>query len=66
VIPLDEYSLRTFPPPQISFARIQDFKGLENTAILLADLSSFSSSSRELLYVGMSRARAHLTLVLTR
>ncbi|MBM4092232.1 MAG: DUF2075 domain-containing protein [Planctomycetes bacterium] len=62
---VDEFSLRTFPPAQISFARIQDFKGLENTAIVLLDLDHrhLDRSAPSLLYVGMSRARAYLALV---
>ncbi len=68
VLQVDEFSLRAFPPAQISFARIQDFKGLENTAIVLLDLDHrhLDRSSRSLLYVGMSRARAYLALVINR
>ncbi len=68
VVQMDEFSLRGFPPAQISFARIQDFKGLENTAIVLLDLDHrhFDRSAPSLLYVGMSRARAYLALVINR
>lgn len=61
---LDEFNLRAFPPPRISFAQIQHFKGLENAAILLVDLheSHLDRSTPALLYVGMSRARAYLRL----
>lgn len=66
LLQMDEFNLREFPPPQISFAQIQDFKGLENTAIILLDLDHgrFGQYSSPLLYVGMSRARAYLALVI--
>jgi hypothetical protein len=66
VLQMDEFSLREFPPAQISFARIQDFKGLENTAIVLLDLdrTHLDQSARSLLYVGMSRARTYLALII--
>lgn len=66
VLQMDEFNLREFPPAQISFARIQDFKGLENTAIVLMDLDRqhLDRSAPSLLYVGMSRARAYLALVM--
>jgi hypothetical protein len=66
VLQLDEFSLRTFPPSRISFAQIRDFKGLENTAIVLLDLDPrhFAPAFSSLLYVGMSRARAYLALVM--
>ena len=65
VIQLDECSMREFPPSRISFARIQDFKGLENTAIVMVDLDKtlFDQHPPALLYVGMSRARAYLAMV---
>jgi hypothetical protein len=64
IVQLDEFSLRAFPPKHVSFSRIQDFKGLENTAIVLVDLEDghLDRSSPALLYVGMSRARAYLRL----
>ncbi len=64
VLPLDEFSLRRFPPPHISFAQIHEFKGLENAAIVLLDLDDrhFDRSAATTLYVGMSRARAYLSL----
>ncbi len=65
VVQLDEFSMRDFPPSRISFARIQDFKGLENTAIIMLDLDKnvFAQHPPSLLYVGMSRARAYLALL---
>ena len=67
IVQLDEFSRRSFPPKHVSYVRIQDFKGLENTAIILVDLedSHFDRSSQALLYVGMSRARAYFRLHIT-
>jgi len=64
IVQLDEFSLRSFPPKHVSFARIQDFKGLENAAIILVDLEDghLDRASPALLYVGMSRARAYLRM----
>lgn len=63
--PLDLHGIRRFPPTQhISFARIADFKGLENDAIVVVDLKSPDHpSERAAAYVGMSRARAQLVVV---
>lgn len=62
---MDHYSIRTFPPQNaIGFARIQDFKGLENDAIIVVDLPSTSNANHiPLAYVGMSRARSVLSLI---
>lgn len=44
---------------------IQAFKGLENTAIILHDITRLADdASRSVLYVGMSRARQRLAVVL--
>lgn len=58
---LDEYALRDFPPPAISFAEIVAFKGLENEAVIVIDLCPEQASA--LHYVGLSRARTCLTLI---
>jgi superfamily I DNA/RNA helicase len=65
VVQLDEFSLRSFPPAQIGFAQIQDFKGLESLAVILLDLEPqhFDRTAPSMLYVGMSRAKAYLALV---
>jgi hypothetical protein len=62
---LDEYSLRSFPPEEISFACIKDFKGLENLHVIVVDLDEQGKSlrNRANLYVGMSRAKAYLCLI---
>ncbi len=38
IVKLDDYSVRSFPVPEISFAEIKNFKGLENEVIILIDL----------------------------
>ena len=65
ILVLDEYSMRNFPPPGISFAEIAHFKGLENEAVVLIDLPDpLTDPSRGPdHYVGMSRARALLSLI---
>lgn len=64
IVELDDYSVRNFPLPNISFSEIKNFKGLENEVILLVDLpppSSLSDADNKTLhYVGMSRARGLL------
>ena len=49
----------------IGFAQIPDFKGLESEAIVLIDLPTPGSRAdlRSLHYVGMSRARAVLSII---
>jgi KaiC/GvpD/RAD55 family RecA-like ATPase len=42
----------------ISFSTIQGYKGLENSVIILTDITSFENE--KLIYVGLSRARAAL------
>jgi hypothetical protein len=50
------------PLPALTFAQIEDFKGLENRHIAAIDLDRFSATPRDLalVYVAMSRARAGL------
>lgn len=62
---MDEYMMHSFPPKKISFCKISDFKGLENDAIVLLGVSKPDKSSGKVLehYVGMSRAKAILSLV---
>lgn len=59
---LDDYSIRTFPAKNISYARIRDFKGLENEVIVLVDISK-ESIDDSLYYVAMSRAKGLLVLI---
>lgn len=62
---LDSASPLNATRQSIGFAQIQDFKGLENEAIVLIDLPATSSSPywRPLHYVGMSRARVVLSMI---
>lgn len=68
IVQLDEFSMREFPPNRVSFARVHDFKGLENTAVIFTDLdaSVLVQNPPSVLYVGMSRARAYLLLLLNK
>lgn len=65
ILVLDEYSMRHFPPPGISFAEIAHFKGLENEAVIVLDLPEPGSSpgSATDAYVAMSRPRGLLSLI---
>ncbi len=62
---LDEYSMREMPVDRVGFARIKDFKGLENEAIIVVDLPRPDESGRTSadLYVAMSGARSVLSLI---
>ena len=62
---LDHYSIRAFPPRDfIGFASIQDFKGLENDAIIIVDLpKTIGQGDATHAYVGMSRARSSLSII---
>ena len=62
---LDEYSMRATPGDAVGFARIDEFKGLENEAIVVVDLSSSRDwgGSSAMQYVAMSRARSVLSIV---
>ncbi len=52
--------------PIIRFATIQAFKGMESQAVIVCDLHSLSEGEpQSLLYVGLSRARLQLTLLLS-
>jgi hypothetical protein len=52
-------------PDGVRFSTIHGFKGLESPAVIITDIDSFDGArSQSLLYVGMSRARSHLTLLL--
>ena len=62
---LDEYSMREMPGDKVGFARIEDFKGLENEAIVVVDLPAPAAADRKSAehYVAMSRARSVLSLI---
>ena len=44
---LDEYSVRSIPGDKVGFARIDEFKGLENEAIIVVDLFAPNQTNRE-------------------
>ena len=62
---LDEYSMRSIPGDKVGFARIDEFKGLENEAIIVVDLPAPSEANGDgaAHYVAMSRARSVLSLI---
>ena len=62
---LDEYSMREIPGDKVGFARIEEFKGLENEAIVVVDLPAPSTTHGKTVehYVAMSRARSVLSLI---
>ncbi len=67
IVKLDDYSVRSFPIPQISFSEIKNFKGLENEIIIVIDLEqpqNIKESSKKVEhYVAMSRARGLLSVI---
>ncbi len=66
IIKLDDYSVRSFPIPKISFSEIKNFKGLENEVIVVIDLvnpDEIKDNKRVEHYVAMSRARGLLSLI---
>ncbi|BBO84549.1 nuclease [Desulfosarcina ovata subsp. sediminis] len=62
---LDAYAVRQFPPARLSFGEIAAFKGMENEAIIVVDLPEPrpGATDQVLHYVGMSRARAILSVI---
>lgn len=51
--------------PAISFCTVHAFKGMESPVVVLCDISHVDDHEPQaLLYVGMSRARSHLTVLL--
>lgn len=62
---LDDVSPRNMSRHTIGFAQIKDFKGLESEVVVLVDMPGpgHSETLRSLHYVGMSRARALLSMI---
>lgn len=64
---LDDFSVRSLPVQELSFAEIKNFKGLENEVVIVIDLIHPSqlteNQDRVKHYVGMTRARAQLCLI---
>jgi len=67
IIALDDFIVRDFPPTQISFSEIKNFKGLENEVIIVIDIENPKAFKEEFNkvnhYVAMSRARALLCII---
>ena len=52
-------------PQAVPFCTVQSFKGLESPAVILCDIEAIDDREpQSLLYVGMSRARSHLSVLL--
>lgn len=62
---LDDASPRNLNRLTIGFAHIKDFKGLESEVVVIVDMPAPEKSGtlRSLQYVGMSRARALLSMI---
>ena len=62
---LDEFSMRAVPGNTVGFARVDEFKGLENDAVIVVDLPDPRLWKRDPVshYVAMSRPRSVLSLV---
>lgn len=62
---LDDASPRNMDRHTVGFAQIGDFKGLESEVVVLVDMPrpGHSETLRSLHYVGMSRARALLSMI---
>ncbi len=62
---LDDFSVRNFPPGQISFSQITHFKGLENDIVIMVDLvfPKDRTLKHPLHYIAMSRPRSLLSMV---
>lgn len=65
IVVLDEFSMQSFPPNNISYSEIGNFKGLENEAIILVGMprAFHDHDSRARAYVAMSRARSILSII---
>ena len=65
IVVLDDTSPRNTDRNFIGFAQISDFKGLESEVVVLVDMPrpGHDKTLRSLHYVGMSRARALLTII---
>lgn len=63
---LDEFSMSQFPPQQMSFATVAQFKGLENRSVIIVDLPPPDLGDLLLQaqhYVAMSRASIVLKMI---
>jgi hypothetical protein len=64
LVQLEPETAADLPMATTTFARIADFKGLENQFIAVVDIDSFGRADLAHLYVAMSRARAQLWIAL--
>jgi len=60
---LDEYSVRYFPSKRTSLATIDNFKGLENDAIIFVARGNDLQKYKNVSYVAMSRAKVVLSII---
>jgi hypothetical protein len=67
VVTVDTGEYENFPPDNISFSTVEDFKGLENRFIVLVDIDDIDGSAETMssVYVAMSRARVALCTILS-
>jgi hypothetical protein len=62
---VEDYSTPRSRTPLIRFCTIQAFKGMESKVVVLCDVGHINENGpQSLLYVAMSRARTHLTVLL--
>ncbi len=65
IVDLTQYRTSFRPPESITFSTIHSFKGLENSYIILTDIDRLGDDEfKAYLYIGMSRARVSLYLLL--
>lgn len=61
---LQEKGTKAGRTKRIPFSTIQAFKGMESSVVVMCDIDTIDSEEPQaLLYVGMSRARSHLTIL---
>jgi hypothetical protein len=62
IVVVDAAVAARWPVRQMTFARIEDFKGMENQFVAVVDIAALSATERDLsiVYVGMTRARTGL------
>ena len=66
IVDLMEEMVTEPPSNAVLFATLHSYKGLENRAIIIIDIEHLSDEyNRQLLYVGMSRPRARLFMVIS-
>ena len=68
IIRLDAETAGRSDRPGLTFATIEEFKGLESKYVAVIDIAAYDASPRDLslIYVAMSRARAGLLILLDR